>query len=143
MVLWIRTRVDGLGRIGPNRVLRRSRADKFIHTSVLLCIYMHRLKWSLIAKKSVCLVDPMSMLPSRLLSQILSQLRSQHNFDHNINPFFGHVWSYRDVDREKKRACVGQNIRWSMKTRSFAGPDVLWRVTTRGFVGLDVHRTEV
>ena len=46
-------------------------------TSVLLCIYMHRLQWSLIAKQSVCLVDPISMLLSRLRSQILSQLLSQ------------------------------------------------------------------
>ena len=49
----------------------------FNRTSVLLCIYMHRLKWSLIAKQSVCLVDPISMLLSRLRSQILSQLLSQ------------------------------------------------------------------
>ena len=34
---------------------------------------MHRLKWSVIAKQSVCLEDPISML----LSQLLSQLRSQ------------------------------------------------------------------
>ena len=42
-------------------------------TSAPLCIYMHRLKWRLIAQQSVRLVDPMSML----LSQIRSQLRSQ------------------------------------------------------------------
>ena len=45
----------------------------YIYTSVLLCIYMHRLQWSLIAKQPECLVAPISML----LSQILSQLRPQ------------------------------------------------------------------
>ena len=37
----------------------------YIYTSVILCIYMHRLKRSLIAKQSVCVVGPMSMLLSR------------------------------------------------------------------------------
>ena len=41
-------------------------------TSVLWCIYMHRLEWSLIAKQSVCLVDPISMS----LLQLRSQKRS-------------------------------------------------------------------
>ena len=45
-------------------------------TSVFLCIYMHRLQWSLIAKKSECLVDPISMLLSQLLSQLRPQLSS-------------------------------------------------------------------
>ena len=47
-----------------------------IYTSAPLCIYMHRLKWSVIAKQSVCLEDPMSML----LSQLLSELRPQLSF---------------------------------------------------------------
>ena len=33
---------------------------------------MHRLKWSVIAKQSVCLVDRISMLLSQLLSQLPS-----------------------------------------------------------------------
>ena len=47
-----------------------------ICTSVLLCLYMHRLQWSLIAKKSECLVDPISMLLSQLLSQLRPQMSS-------------------------------------------------------------------
>ena len=53
---------------------------KYKKTSVLLCIYMHRLKWSVIAKQSICLKDPISML----LSQLLSQLRSQFSFASNM-----------------------------------------------------------
>ena len=48
----------------------------YLYTSVLLCIYMHRLQWSLIAKKSECVVDPISMLLSQLLSQLRPQLSS-------------------------------------------------------------------
>ena len=32
---------------------------------MLLCIYMHSLKWNLIAEQSVCLVDPISVLLSQ------------------------------------------------------------------------------
>ena len=52
-------------------------ADHFaIKPYLSLCIYMHRLKWSVIAKQSVCLVDRISMLLSQLLSQLRSQLPS-------------------------------------------------------------------
>ena len=66
-----------------SRVLRREARGGSIKnpldmfsTSVLLCIYMHRLKWNLNAKQSVCLVDPISMLLSQLRSQIRSQFPS-------------------------------------------------------------------
>ena len=90
-------------------------------TSVLLCIYMHRIKWILIAKQSVCLVDPMSMLLSRLLSQILSQLLSQLRSQRRSHPYLEHVWSYRDVDREK--TCFGGHEReLERENTRFCGP---------------------
>ena len=61
------------------------------------------------------------------LSQILSQLRSQRR----SHPYLEHVWSYRDVDREKTCFCGHKNKLERENTR-FCGPGRTWdRENTR------------
>ena len=127
-----------------------------IYTSVFLCIYMHRLQWSLIAKKSECVVDPISMLLSQLLSQLRPQLSSSSYMFETIE--MGITWfcgpgrtNYRQnawlvgpgVRRTvQTRGFVDPDVHWTVKTRGFVGPDVRWTVKTCGFVGPGVRGTE-
>ena len=107
----------------------------YIYTSADLCIYMHRLQWSLIAKKSECLVDPISMLLSQLLSQLRPQLSSSSYMFEDIK--MGITSSRkpgRMLDRENTWFCRhGRTLDREML--AFVSPDVHEIVKTRGVWG--------
>ena len=74
---------------------------------------MHRLQWSLIEKKSECLVDPISML-----------LSQNHNFVHNCHP----ARTCSKLSRWGSRAFVSLDVRWTVKSRGLVVQDVRWTV---------------
>ena len=98
---------------------------------MLLCIYMHRLQWSLIAKKSECLVDPISMLLSQLLSQLRPQLSSSSYMFEDIK--MGITSSRkpgRMLDRENTWFCRhGRAL--DREILGFVGPDGSNTLSTR------------
>ena len=87
------------------------------NTSVLQCIYMHRLKWSFIGKQSVCLVDPISMM----LSQILSQLRSQ---------FLSVSCAFEAIEME----IMSSSRLWAIRAEGMALPPAPWKASFTGAV---------